>query len=272
VGLILGSNDAAEAVIEDMACGGPAYNCKSLVQGDVILQVDDEPVDVNNCYDKLVGNDTPGSLVKLIVRCVTTHQEKVVMLTRISSTAMLNNVRMFEIFTSLKDHAYAHQNQNVISHVEDGLELWTLILHNAERESSLRLQVAQQNVKVFEQGKKILHAIRARNLRSNEMQVTRGREGQIESLSIHTSCTLPPHAQQRKVVPRAVRADNNLNLAVKQNGNAFLREERAIGGDTMGERAANKGTADRLALKNLVQKMENDLRHQDSRAFIRSDQ
>lgn len=81
---------------------GPAYNCQRLSRGDVLLKVDDEPVDLYDFHERLIGCDVPGSMVKLTVLTPTTDEEKEVMLTRMATSAIADNARMFELFTSLK--------------------------------------------------------------------------------------------------------------------------------------------------------------------------
>ena len=78
----------------------------STTAGDIILKVDDEDVNVNNITDKLVGSDIPGSFVKLLVFSPGGPQkvpeEKEVILTRMATVTIADNVRMFEIFAALK--------------------------------------------------------------------------------------------------------------------------------------------------------------------------
>lgn len=90
------------STIDNMVIGGPAYNCQRLNKGDILCKVDDEPVDVHTLHDKLIGSDIPGSLVKITVRSPTQNKEKEVVLTRMATTMIADNVRMFELFTSLK--------------------------------------------------------------------------------------------------------------------------------------------------------------------------
>jgi C-terminal processing protease CtpA/Prc len=47
--------------------GGPAYASQQLIQGDVILAVDDQPATDQNTSLLLVGNDKPGSKVVLSI-------------------------------------------------------------------------------------------------------------------------------------------------------------------------------------------------------------
>jgi hypothetical protein len=52
--------------------------------------------------DKLLGNDVPGTFVKLTVLSHDLGTQKEIMLTRMATSAIADNVRMFEIFTALK--------------------------------------------------------------------------------------------------------------------------------------------------------------------------
>ena len=88
--------------IDHVVIGGPAYNCQRLSKGDILLKVDDEPVDVDTFRDKLIGCDVPGSWVKITAFSPTQNEEKEVVLTRMATTMIANNLRMVELFTSLK--------------------------------------------------------------------------------------------------------------------------------------------------------------------------
>ena len=52
--------------------------------------------------DKLLGSDVPGTFVKLTVLSHDLGTQKEIMLTRMATSAIADNVRMFEIFTALK--------------------------------------------------------------------------------------------------------------------------------------------------------------------------
>lgn len=56
-----------DLTIDNMVIGGPAYKCKQLGRGDIILKVDGIEVDENNFQTILLGNDIPGSSVVLTV-------------------------------------------------------------------------------------------------------------------------------------------------------------------------------------------------------------
>ena len=51
---------------------------------------------------KLLGSDVPGTFVKLTVLSHDLGTEKEIMLVRMATSAIADNVRMFEIFTALK--------------------------------------------------------------------------------------------------------------------------------------------------------------------------
>ena len=53
--------------VDNLLVGGPAYNCKKLAQGDVILKVDSFDATESNIVDLLVGNDTPGTPMEIVV-------------------------------------------------------------------------------------------------------------------------------------------------------------------------------------------------------------
>ena len=53
--------------VDNLLVGGPAHSCKKLSQGDVILQVDSIDVTTSNIVDLLVGNDTPGTPINIVV-------------------------------------------------------------------------------------------------------------------------------------------------------------------------------------------------------------
>jgi C-terminal processing protease CtpA/Prc len=57
-----------ELTIDIMVEGGPAFRCKQLDHGDVILRVDGEEVTLESCPQALIGCDIPGSVVTVTVR------------------------------------------------------------------------------------------------------------------------------------------------------------------------------------------------------------
>ena len=67
-----------------------------------MLKVDDEDVTIDDFQERLVGSDVPGTFVKLTVWSPDVGVEKEVMLTRMATSAIADNVRMFEIFAALK--------------------------------------------------------------------------------------------------------------------------------------------------------------------------
>ena len=53
--------------VDNLLVGGPAYSSKQLSQGDVILQVDSVEATPSNIVDLLVGNDSPGTPINIVV-------------------------------------------------------------------------------------------------------------------------------------------------------------------------------------------------------------
>jgi C-terminal processing protease CtpA/Prc len=54
--------------ITDIVVGGPAYTCKQLDRGDLILKVDGKDVTLQGSRDALIGCDLPGSSVTITVQ------------------------------------------------------------------------------------------------------------------------------------------------------------------------------------------------------------
>jgi S1-C subfamily serine protease len=50
-------------MVDNTVVGGPAYNSKQLVHGDVILEVDGREAKNENIFELLIGCDIPGSTV-----------------------------------------------------------------------------------------------------------------------------------------------------------------------------------------------------------------
>ncbi len=53
--------------VDNLLVGGPAYSSKKMGQGDVILQVDSVNATEQNIRDLLVGNDTPGAPMDVVI-------------------------------------------------------------------------------------------------------------------------------------------------------------------------------------------------------------
>jgi len=124
--------------IDNMVVGGPAYNCQRLNKGDILLKVDDEEVSLHDFHERLVGCDVPGSLVRLTVLEPEIGEEKEVMLTRMATSAIADNVRMFEIFTALKDRAFHDRDEESMAHIDDLIALWSrMLLNTADTNNSV---------------------------------------------------------------------------------------------------------------------------------------
>jgi hypothetical protein len=116
--------------IDNMVVGGPAYNCQQLNKGDLLMRVDDEEVGLHDIHEKLVGSDIPGTFVKVAVLSPETMEEKEVMLTRMATATIADNVRMFELFTALKDRALHDRDDDSMIHIDDLISLWSRMLLN----------------------------------------------------------------------------------------------------------------------------------------------
>ena len=57
---------------------------------------------VDDFHELLIGSDVPGTFVKITVWDPDASIEKEVMLTRMATSAIADNVRMFEFFAALK--------------------------------------------------------------------------------------------------------------------------------------------------------------------------
>jgi C-terminal processing protease CtpA/Prc len=97
-------------VIDNMVMGGPAYNSDKLCKGDVILEVENKPVTAESVHDALLGNDLPGTTLKIKVKRIgdpSLSREPngggiEVPLTRMASEVIADKRQMFELFTALK--------------------------------------------------------------------------------------------------------------------------------------------------------------------------
>jgi hypothetical protein len=122
---------------------GPAYNSQELSKGDVILMVNGKEVDDESLHGQLIGSDVPGSFVKITVRPMGSQHPKDVTLMRSATSAIADNVRMFELFSALKDQALLTNDRFTesrrVSLIEEGIELWTVMLQS-QAEASEKLQ------------------------------------------------------------------------------------------------------------------------------------
>ena len=53
--------------VDNLLVGGPAYSSKKLAQGDIIISVDSTEATEANIVELLVGNDTPGTPMEIVV-------------------------------------------------------------------------------------------------------------------------------------------------------------------------------------------------------------
>jgi len=95
--------------IDNLLIGGPACNSAQLDKGDVILTIDGISVLDDNIHDLLVGEDLPGSTVRIGVQKVRTNQIHEVSMVRVASSEIADRRRLFELFTALKSSAQKEQ-------------------------------------------------------------------------------------------------------------------------------------------------------------------
>ena len=100
--------------VEDTLVGGPAFLSWSVEEGDVLMTVDDVAATPENKHDLLLGDDVPGTQVRLRLRPKTSHhsqeQYKDVLLTRVSTGEVADRRRMLELFAALRDQAGSLHN------------------------------------------------------------------------------------------------------------------------------------------------------------------
>jgi hypothetical protein len=89
--------------VDNLLIGGPAHDSGKLRKGDIIVAVDNEPVNCDNVRMSIFGSDTPGSSVLLTLqRDDATFS---VLLVRKATKEIADRRRLFELFTALKAKA-----------------------------------------------------------------------------------------------------------------------------------------------------------------------
>ena len=114
--------------------GVPA--ARMLRKGDVILEIDGQPVDSANASTLLIGNDKPGSNVTLKCKCapsdgvgwgssfVAEEKTKTVTITRIPSEAVADRRCMLEYLRQLKVAALQRQDPDASAVADKTMDLW----------------------------------------------------------------------------------------------------------------------------------------------------
>jgi hypothetical protein len=256
-------------MIEDLVVGGPAFNCQQLARGDEVLMVDDEPVNADNCFDRLIGSDVPGSLVKICFRSASSKKIEHVILTRISATEMLNNVRVFEIFTSLKDHAYAQRDRFAIEHIDQGIDLWMFMLRQESRQQHCLSRVQTRCREMLSSFQEKVRAHKGPG------EARKGFENNAVSSPVPRSNTLGSVASQLEEAAVAPTQSSNVTMASSNQEPGGAREssrEYGAGGTgatrgtgsrrdvQLAHRKAKDALPSRIALKNLLQRMEDEVK------------
>ena len=267
VGMMLGGSTGL--TIEDLVVGGPAFNCEQLSRGDEMLMIDDEIVNADNCFDRLIGSDEPGSLVKITVRSASSQQVKNVILTRVSATEMLNNIRVLENFTSLKDHAYAQRDRFALEQIDKGIDLWMCILRQESRRQYCFSHVQTKC-------KKILISFQEKFRAQKERAEARnGLEDPVVPSSVPRSNTFGSGARRCEEV--AVTLTEIADVTIVSRNQVPGEAGEASGEDGAGGTGAipvsgsrrdvklaqikwKDGRTSRTAIKNLLQRMEDEVK------------
>jgi hypothetical protein len=89
--------------VDNLLIGGPAHDSGKLRKGDIIVAVDNEPVNCDNVRMSIFGSDTPGSSVLLTLQ--RDNATFSVLLVRKATKEIADRTRLFELFTAIKGKA-----------------------------------------------------------------------------------------------------------------------------------------------------------------------
>ena len=149
-------------MIDNMVLGGPAFNTRQLSKGDLILKIDGFAcTSKEEIHNLLLGEDIPGTTVTLTVKH--NHHDSAdrwmywdddvdvlldgvirdVTLIRMANEEIVDRRRIFELFTSLKDHALQRHDHDTGYIVDETISLWTKMVHADLRHD----EQIEQNVK-----------------------------------------------------------------------------------------------------------------------------
>ena len=112
-----------ELTIDSMVVGSPAYKSKQLLAGDVIKKIDGQEVTLETLDDALRGCDLPGSAIVISVERQGISGTKDVVLKRLAREALADHVRIFELFTILKEVASRHDEHDQLSILHECMDL-----------------------------------------------------------------------------------------------------------------------------------------------------
>jgi hypothetical protein len=231
VGIIFDSSGKT-LTIEDVVVGGPAFNSQQFDPGDQILAIDDFEVGPDSYHARLVGNDAPGEAVKFTLR-PSSGQVKEVILRRISTSSLTDRLRLFEMFTILKDDAFTRRDKRAIGHVDEGMMCARKLCQELEQPSSAR---AYSELKA--ECENLLRELRSYSAKEESFLLTdmhRVRGGSVGRVSSSGHLMGGQNASRRRI-GAAENPDGK--------GGAIVAEKRTA------------STAGRIALKNLLQKIE----------------
>lgn len=231
MGIIFASSGQA-LTVEDVVVGGPAFNSQQFGHGDQILAIDDFEVGPDAYHTQLVGDDVPGGAVKFTL-CSASGQIRQVILRRILTSSLIDRVRLFEIFTTVKDDAFARRDKRGIGRVDEAIMCAQKCFQETDQLSSAR---AYSELKA--ECEMVLRELRSclKNERSFLQSKMDGEHGGSVCEGTSSGHLLPGQNTSRSRI-RAAETPNG-------KGAASRAEKRAA------------SSAGRIALTNLLQKIE----------------
>lgn len=215
--------------LDNMVVGAPAFNSQKLRKGDQLLKVDDTDVEGEDLHDLLIGSDVPGSFVRITVMRNNSEVFEVTLM-RAATSAIADNVRMFELFTALKDQALLDKNQFTCSLLDEAIELWTaMLLSQADSSNTVQhnvLDMQNRSQQLCEQLKVLLTNLQVRGCAPDPSAAFRIGVDRYKETSRH----VPPdhdnvsgsaqwvHAQRPSVTPSKVTLNDDMFIEMLEEG------------------------------------------------------
>jgi hypothetical protein len=124
--------------VETVVVGGPGWLSHQIAKGDAILQIDGEDTDEDRILGQLVGSDVPGSAVSLRLERAEDGQQRTVVLKRMPSAMIAERLKLFELFTELKERASHGADQHIARLADLCIETWSdLTATDSQRHENL---------------------------------------------------------------------------------------------------------------------------------------
>jgi chromosome segregation ATPase len=141
------SYEEKNQTITQILVGGPAFKCRKVHKGDVIVAIDGQPVadDGKDIQDRLRGVDVPGSLVVISLRKASGRVEQV-RLQRMKSSLIADKRKLFDLFTKAADRA--KKDEVMEKYIDEAVELWTQTMieeHDHEMKCEENVQRMQKS-------------------------------------------------------------------------------------------------------------------------------